>query len=53
LVLGGEPEIIRENSGESNGMTFDAQGRVVVCEMINRQVTRMEADGSFTVLADR
>jgi gluconolactonase len=53
LVLGSEPEVIRENSGESNGMTFDAQGRVVICEMINRQMTRMEADGSFTVLADR
>jgi gluconolactonase len=52
-VPGREPEIIRENSGESNGMTFDAQGRVVICEMINRQVTRMESDGSFTVLADR
>jgi gluconolactonase len=53
LVLGSEPELIRENSGESNGMTFDSQGRVVICEMVNRRVTRMEADGSFTVLADR
>ena len=34
-------------------MTFDAQGRVVICEMVNRRVTRMEADGSYTVLADR
>ena len=53
LVPGGQPEIIREQSGESNGMTFDAQGRVVICEMVNRRVTRMEADGSYTVLADR
>jgi len=53
LTPGDEPELIRENSGESNGMTFDRQGRVVICEMINRQVTRMEADGSYTVLADR
>ena len=53
LVPGNEPEIIRQQSGESNGMTFDAQGRVVICEMANRQVTRMEADGSFTVLANR
>lgn len=53
LVPGGKPELIREHSGESNGMTFDAQGRVVICEMANRRVTRMEADGSFTVLADR
>jgi len=53
LVPGGKPELIREHSGESNGMTFDAQGRVVICEMANRRVTRMERDGSFTVLADR
>ena len=53
LVPAGEPELIREHSGESNGMTFDTQGRVVICEMANRRVTRMEADGSFTVLADR
>ena len=53
LVPGNAPEIIREHSGESNGMTFDLQGRVVICEMVNRQVTRLEADGSYTVLADR
>ncbi|HEX2518608.1 MAG TPA: SMP-30/gluconolactonase/LRE family protein, partial [Castellaniella sp.] len=53
LVPGGPPQLIREHSGESNGMTFDAQGRVVMCEMVNRRVTRMEADGSCTVLADR
>jgi gluconolactonase len=53
LAPGGTPEIIRENSGESNGITFDRHGRVVICEMVNRQVTRMEADGSFTVLANR
>jgi gluconolactonase len=53
LVPGHSPEIIREQSGESNGMTFDRQGRVIICEMVNRQVTRMEAHGSYTVLADR
>src|SRR4029453_8971006 len=53
LVPGSAPDIIREHSGESNGMTFDAQGRVVICEMVNRRVTCMEADGSYTVLADR
>src|SRR5215510_10548657 len=35
LVPGGAPEVIRENSGESNGMTFDVRGRVVICEMVN------------------
>ena len=52
LVPGGEPELIREDSGESNGMTFDAQGNVVICEMVNRRLTRMEADGSYTTVAD-
>ena len=52
LVLGGEPELFREDSGESNGMTFDSQGRLVICEMINQQVTRREDDGSYTVLAN-
>lgn len=52
VVPGGEPELIREDSGESNGMTFDSQGRHVICEMINRQVTRREAAGTFSVIAD-
>lgn len=52
LTPGGEPELIRENSGDSNGMTFDAQGRVVICEMVNRRVTRWEDDGSFTAIAE-
>ena len=52
LAPGGEPELIREDSGESNGMTFDAQGNVVICEMVNRRLTRMEGDGSYTTVAD-
>ena len=52
LVPGEEPELIRENSGESNGMTFDAQGNVVICEMVNRRLTRLEEDGSYTTIAD-
>ena len=27
LEPGGEPEVIRENSGAANGLTFDLQGR--------------------------
>ena len=52
LESGGEPELFREDSGESNGMTFDLQGRLVVCEMINRRVTRREEDGSYVTLAE-
>ena len=51
LSPGGQPEIIRERSGGSNGMTFDLQGRRLICEGDNRQVTRLEPDGSYTPLA--
>jgi len=37
----------------SNGLTLDAEGRIVVCEHGNRRVTRLEHDGAVTVLADR
>ena len=37
----------------TNGLTVDARGRLVMCEHGNRRVTRLEVDGSKTVLADR
>jgi len=37
----------------SNGLAFDPQGRLTVAEHGNRRVTRTEADGRITVLADR
>lgn len=37
----------------SNGLTFDANGRLVLCKHGDRQIVRLEADGRFTVLADR
>jgi gluconolactonase len=37
----------------SNGLTIDKQGRLIICEHGNRRVTRLEPDGSLTVLADR
>ena len=53
LIPGGEPEVVRENSGGSNGLTLDAQGRLVMCEGDNRRVTRQESDGSYVTIADR
>ena len=53
LVPGQEPEVARENSGGSNGLTFDLQGRLLMCEGDNRRVTRMEADGKITPVAER
>jgi gluconolactonase len=37
----------------SNGLAFDAAGRLVLCEQGDRRITRLEKDGHRTVLADR
>lgn len=37
----------------SNGLTLDPQGRLTINEHGNHRVTRLEANGSLTVLADR
>ena len=36
-----------------NGLTRDPQGRLVICAMPDRNVARIEKDGTRTVLADR
>nr|WP_243735666.1 SMP-30/gluconolactonase/LRE family protein [Dongia mobilis] len=45
--------VFRAYSNNSNGNTRDRQGRLVTCEHLTRRVTRTEADGSITVIADR
>jgi gluconolactonase len=42
----------RAPSGNSNGNTFDFQGRQIACEHGNRRVVRYEYNGKITVLAD-
>ncbi|MEN3333686.1 MAG: gluconolactonase, partial [Blastocatellia bacterium] len=37
----------------SNGLTYDAAGRLVLCEHGDRRVARLEKDGSKTTLANR
>jgi len=37
----------------SNGLTFDRQGRLTINEHGRRRVTRLDADGKTTVVADR
>jgi gluconolactonase len=37
----------------SNGLTFDAAGRLVIAQHGDRRIVRREPDGRFTVLADR
>src|SRR5262245_20592894 len=37
----------------SNGLTLDRQGRLIIAGMTDRNVTRVETDGTRTTLADR
>ncbi len=48
----GHVSVFRNPSGNSNGNTFDWQGRQISCEHLNQRVVRYEHDGSVTVLAD-
>ncbi|MGN6392351.1 MAG: SMP-30/gluconolactonase/LRE family protein [Gemmatimonadales bacterium] len=46
-------DIGRYHQPGSNGLTLDPDGRLTVNEHGNRRVTRLEPNGSLTVLADR
>jgi gluconolactonase len=48
----GKVSVFREDAGGANGLLFDQEGRLIVCESGRRRVTRTERDGSITVLAD-
>jgi gluconolactonase len=47
----GHVSVLRNNANNSNGNTFDFQGRQISCEHATRKVVRYEADGKITVLA--
>jgi len=49
----GKSTTFRNPSNNSNGLTLDQQGRLIACEHGTRRVTRTEADGTLTVLAER
>jgi gluconolactonase len=49
----GKIQIFRDPSNGANGLLFDLQGRLVICESASRRITRIEPDGTTTVLADR
>lgn len=62
LAPDGSVSIFREKSGctegcvewhnaGSNGLTLDRQGRLLICQHGNRQLVRLEQDGTLTVLA--
>lgn len=50
--LDGNQSVFRQAAG-SNGLLLDRQRRLVICEPVLRRVTRLEADGSLKVLAER
>jgi len=47
----GTLEVFRQPSGNSNGLTFDRQGRLIACEHGSRRVSRTEAEGRVIPLA--
>lgn len=49
----GGPNIGEYRQPGSNGLTLSPDGRLTICEHGNRRVTRLEPNGSITVLADR
>jgi len=48
----GKISVYKENSGQANGLIFDAKGRLLICEMGNNRITRDNMLGNITILAD-
>lgn len=48
----GRVTVFRNPANNSNGNTFDFQGRQLSCEHLMRRVVRYEHDGSVTIIAD-
>lgn len=46
----GQLRVVRNSSNLANGLAFDKRGRLIVCE--RGRLTRTEANGRFTILAD-
>ena len=49
----GHVSVFRMPSNNSNGNTFDFQGRQLSCEHVTRRVVRYELDGSVTIIASQ
>ena len=52
-VPGQSPYVAMEGTQGGNGLTFDKQGRLLMCQMAARRVVRFDGDGAMTVVADR
>ena len=48
----GSVKVFRSPSNNSNGNTFDFQGRQLSCEHLTRRLVRYEHDGSVTIVAE-
>jgi gluconolactonase len=48
----GTLSVWRDDSGNSNGLTFDRQGGLVACEHGNRRVSRTLTDGTVVAIAE-
>ena len=48
----GSVKVFRSPSNNSNGNTFDFQGRQLSCEHLTRRLVRYEHDGSVTIIAE-
>ncbi len=53
LEENGKTSVFRNPAGNSNGNTFDFEGRQISFEHGNRRVVRYEYNGKITVLADK
>ncbi|MDF7825086.1 SMP-30/gluconolactonase/LRE family protein [Pontiellaceae bacterium B12227] len=51
LPTTGKIEVFRENSGGANGLHFQPNGNLLVCEGVNKRVVSIAPDGEVTVLA--
>jgi gluconolactonase len=49
----GHVSVFRNPAGNTNGNTFDYEGRQLCCEHGNRRIVRYENNGGLTVLADK
>src|SRR3954452_17818242 len=52
LTRDGRSVVFNDTIG-SNGLLFDRQGRLLVCDSAGRRVVRIDRDGAVTVLTDR
>src|SRR5437899_2416705 len=52
LDAGLPPKPTEENQNGAQGLTYDVQGRLYICESVNRRVVRMDRKGKQEVLAE-